>query len=124
MSRVGLAVCATMTLLALGGCERGTPEKGRTSIEVPEGDYQPRLLAMPDAQRNAVFFRAVHDAGRDCQRVVSSAFQGPLLQGRPTWTARCEDGGGWVIIIGKAGVAEVVNLVEAERAGLIKPGSK
>jgi len=63
MSRVGLAVCATMTLLALGGCERGTPEKGRTSIEVPEGDYQPRLLAMPDAQRNAVFFRAVHDAG-------------------------------------------------------------
>jgi hypothetical protein len=29
-----------------------------------------------------------------------------------------------VIIIGKDGVAEVVNLVEAERAGIIEPGSK
>lgn len=123
MSRIGLAVCATAVLLALGGCERGTPEEGTTRIQVPEGDYQARLQALPEGQRNAVFIRALRDAGRDCQRVVSSAFQG-ALQGRPTWTARCDDGVGWVILIGKGGIAEVVNLVEAEQAGLIKPGSK
>lgn len=123
MNGVGLAACATAGLLALGACERGTPEEGTTLIQVPEGDYQARLQALPEGRRNAVFIRALRDAGRDCQRVVGSAFQG-LLQGRPTWTARCDDGIGWVIIIGKAGIAEVVNLVEAERAGVIQPGSK
>jgi hypothetical protein len=122
MGRVGLAVCATAVLLALGGCDRGTAE-GTAAIEVPEGDYQARLQALPEGQRNAVFIRALRDAGRDCQKVVSSAFQG-ALQGRPTWTARCDDGVGWVILIGKAGVAQVVGLLEAERAGLISAGSK
>jgi hypothetical protein len=122
---VGRIAFATLTLalLALGGCESGTPEEDTTKIQVPEGDYQARLEAMPEGQRNAVFIRALRDAKRDCQGVLSSAYQG-LIQTRPTWTARCDDGVGWVIIIGKAGVAEVVNLVEAERAGLIKPGSK
>ena len=123
MRRIGLATCATLALLALGGCERGTPEEDTKKIDVPEGDYQARLQALPEGQRNAVFIRALRDAGRDCQGVTSSAFQG-AIQGRPTWTVRCEDGIGWVILIGKAGVAEVVNLIEAERAGLIKPGSK
>jgi len=123
MTRVCFAACASAVLLALGGCERGTPEEGTTSIQVPEGDYQARLQSLPEGQRNAVFIRALRDAGRDCQGVVSSAYQG-TLQGRPTWTARCDDGVGWVIILGKAGIAEVVNLVEAERAGLIKPGAK
>lgn len=123
MSKLNLAAAVFVTALMLGGCERGTPETGTTSIQVPEGDYQARLEAMPEGQRNAVFIRALRDAGRDCQGVVSSAYQGPL-QNRPTWTARCDDGVGWVIIIGKDGIAEVVNLGEAERAGLIKPGSK
>lgn len=123
MNRVGLTARVTVALLALGGCERGTPEEGTTKIQVPEGDYQARLQALPEGGRNAVFIRALRDAGRDCQGVVSSAFQG-MLQGRPTWTARCDDGVGWVVIIGKDGIAEVVNLVEAERAGLIKPGSQ
>jgi hypothetical protein len=122
MSRV-FAACTLAVLLVLGGCERGAPEEGTTKIQVPEGDYQARLQAMPEGQRNAVFIRALRDAGRDCQGVVSSAFQGEF-RGRPTWTARCDDGVGWVILIGKAGIAEVVNLVEAERAGLINPGSK
>ena len=123
MSRIGVAAWVVAAGLLLGACERGTPEEGRTSIQVPEGEYQARLQALPEGQRNAVFVRALRDAGRDCQGVVSSAFQGPL-RGRPTWTARCDDGVGWVIIIGKTGIAEVVNLEEAERAGVIKPGSK
>jgi hypothetical protein len=123
MHKVIIRAGVITAILALVGCERGTPEESSTSIQVPEGDYQARLEAMPEGQRNAVFIRALRDAGRDCQGVVNSAYQG-ALQDRPTWTARCDDGVGWVIIIGKAGIAEVVNLVEAERAGLIKPGSK
>jgi len=122
MKRLCITACAT-AIMMLAGCEKGAPEEDVKKIEVPEGDYQARLQAMPEGQRNAVFIRALRDARRDCQGVVSSAYQG-LLRDRPTWTARCDDGVGWVIIIGKDGVAEVVNLVEAERAGIIEPGSK
>lgn len=123
MNRIGLAACAAGAMLTIGGCESGEPEPSRTSIQVPEGDYQTRLVALPEGRRNAVFIRALRDAGRDCQGVLNSAQQ-PQLQGRPTWTARCSDGSGWVILIGKDGVAEVVSLPEAERAGLIAAGAK
>lgn len=123
MKRLFFTACVVMALMGLPACDRDAPDAGVRKIEVPEGDYQARLQAMPEGQRNAVFIRALRDAKRDCQGVVSSAYQG-LLRDRPTWTARCNDGVGWVIIIGKDGVAEVVNLVEAERAGIIEPGSK
>jgi hypothetical protein len=117
------ASAAAVMLLALAGCGRGKQDEAMTKIQIPEGDYQARLETMPEGARNAVFIRAIRDAGRKCQGVVGSAYQG-AFRGRPTWTARCDDGVGWVILIGKAGIAEVVNLTEAERAGLIKPGSK
>lgn len=123
MKRLWLTGCAIAALAIPAGCDSGKPAEGVKKIEVPEGDYQARLQTMPEGQRDAVFIRALRDAKRDCQGVVSSAYQG-LLQGRPTWTARCDDGVGWVIIIGKDGIAEVVNLVEAERAGIIEPGSR
>ena len=123
MSRVRVAACAMAVLLVLGGCGRGTQDESKTKIQIPEGDYQARLQAIPEGERNAVFIRAIRDAGRDCQSVVGSAYQG-AFRDRPTWTARCDDGVGWVILMGKAGIAEVVNLPEAERAGLIQPGSK
>ena len=106
-------------LLALSAC--GDNGENVRQIEVEKGDYQARLQAMPEGQRNAVFIRALRDAGRPCQGVENSAYQGER-DGVPTWTARCTDGGGeWLILLGADGVVQVVSAAEAVRGGLAAP---
>jgi hypothetical protein len=63
---------------------------------------------MPEGQRNAVFIRALRDAGIECQGVKASSLVGDT-DGAPTWQATCEDGSEWTIVIGRDGVAQVVN---------------
>lgn len=103
---------AAAALLMLGGCGDGNPAN-TTSIEVPEGNYQAELMAMPEGQRNAVFIRAIRDANapETCQGVESSSYQGET-SGSPTWTARCTGGGDWTIVIGRDGMAEVISAAE------------
>lgn len=103
--------------LALAGCEDGAPEPETTNIVVPEGDYQQALQAMPAVQRNTAFFRAIRDAGRECEDVRGSVAGGEL-QGRPTWTVSCVNGTDWLIIVGRDGVVQVVSRAEAEAMGL------
>ena len=110
---------AAALLVALGACD----DRGQNPrpIEAGKGDYQARLQAMPEGQRNAVFIRALRDAGRPCQGVENSAYQG-VRDGVPTWTARCTDGGGdWLILLGAGGVVQVVSAAEAVRGGLAAP---
>jgi hypothetical protein len=95
-------------LLALCACEGGTREQTTKGIEVPEGDYQARLQAMSEAERNAVFIRAIRDASLPCQHVQSSSFEGETA-GAPTWRARCDETGEWFIVIGRDGVAQVAD---------------
>ena len=112
-----------LAAVPLCGCEGGAPENAVRDIEVPEGDYQARLLAMPEGQRNAVFIRAIRDAGRDCQNVERSAFQGEQM-GQPVWAARCGDGGNWVIVIGRAGIAQVASYDELRAAASKQGGAQ
>ena len=111
MNRIGW----TAALLLLAACDKGAPERTVRDIEVPEGNYQERLVSMPEGERNAVFIRAIRDAGRDCQQVTSSALQGER-GGQPLWTARCNDGGEWIILIGRGGIAQVANAAELKAA--------
>jgi hypothetical protein len=62
---------------------------------------------MPEAQRNAVFYRAIRDAGHECQQVGSSARSGES-DGAPIWQARCRGGASWSIAITENGYALVV----------------
>lgn len=120
MSRM-IAAAGAALMLTLPGCERAAPERETTDIEVPEGDYQARLMAMTDGERNAVFIRALRDAGRDCQGVESSTYQGEP-DGVPTWTARCVgEQGDWLILLGKDGIVQVVSATEAVRGGVAAP---
>lgn len=114
--RYKLAGSATALALALGACS----DDETTPIAIAESDHQQRLQAMPEGQRNAVFIRALRDAGRDCQGVERSAYQG-VREGIPTWTVRCNDGGDWLVLISGAGVAQVVSAAEAVRGGLAAP---
>ncbi|WP_106638589.1 hypothetical protein [Allosphingosinicella vermicomposti] len=105
-------LCATALIAA---CDSGASENDVQPVEVPQGDYQARLMTMPEGQRNAVFIRAIRDAGRDCQNVERSAFQGER-NGQPVWAARCGDGQDWVIVIGRDGIAQIANSQELETA--------
>lgn len=103
--------------LALAACGDGAADRNTTNIQVPEGDYQQQLQTMSDVERNGVFFRAIRDAGRDCSDIQGST-PGGELQGRPTWTARCNNGVDWLIIVGRDGFVQVVSREEAEAMNL------
>ncbi|ARS27865.1 hypothetical protein [Sphingomonas sp. KC8] len=102
---------AAMLALPLAGCGSGTPDTGAANITVPAVDYAERIRAMGDNERNAVLYRAIDDAGRDCQQVTSSSAI-DAINGAPAWVATCEDGGRWTIILGKDGIAQVTNATE------------
>lgn len=104
-------LAAAVLALPLAGCGSGTPDTGAANIIVPAGNYAERLQTMGETERNAVLYRAIHDAGRDCQQVTKSSAADPI-KGAPAWTATCENGGRWTIIIGKDGIAEVTNAAE------------
>lgn len=110
--RKAILWAAAALALPLAACEQGAPEADDRDITVPEGDYAQRIGEMDEGARNAVFLRAIRDAGRECQQVQTSSGQGQV-NGAPAWTATCDDGSQWTIIIGADGVAQVIN-----RAGL------
>ncbi len=118
MRHIVVAAIGAVGMIASSGCNRKAPEQHATQVQVPESDYQVRLLDMPEGGRNAVLHRALQDAGRDCQNVDSSAFKG-MMKGSPTWLAHCHDGSDWVIIIGSSGIAEVASRQEALQAGML-----
>ena len=102
-----------LALLAAAGCG-GEPTNRQ--VPVQGNPFQNQLQAMPEGQRNAVFIRAIRDSGQQCQHVESSA-PGAGVSGTPTWTARCEGGASYTIVILPSGTAQVVNDAEARLVG-------
>lgn len=112
---------AILAIALLCACEEGQQPENNLVSAGPQADYQTRLQALPETARNAVFIRALRDAGFDCQHVEASAFEG-AANGAPTWSARCDDGNRWTIAIGPNGVAQVANAEPP--AGAVGPESK
>lgn len=84
----------TALLLALTAC-------GETQAPAPEPANMSSANAiesMPEGQRNAVFIRAILDAGEQCQGVESSERRGEH-EGYPVWVAHCAGGASWAVII-------------------------
>jgi hypothetical protein len=100
--------------LALGACSQSAAPTANTQVATP-GDTQNRLTAMPEAERDGVFIRAIRDANQDCQHVDSSEASGSH-QGFPVWTAHCSGGGTYTIVITNDGGATVINAAEARLA--------
>jgi hypothetical protein len=107
--------------LALAGCGKGSeePDSAQTIVAETADEYQQKILGLDEGQRNAVFIRAIRDAGVEgsCQGVETSAYVGKH-DGAPMWTARCTDGSDWAILLGPAGTAQVMACAAAEQAGL------
>jgi hypothetical protein len=105
-------------LLALAAC--GTPEAQNAQAPTraaPGTNYVEELRTMNEGQRNATLFRAIQDAGRECQQVVRSA-EAQAVSGSAAWTATCETGVTWVVAVGETGNATVTNARELEAAGV------
>jgi hypothetical protein len=100
-------------VLALAACgqEESTEDSNRMSVR-PAGFA---VASMPEGQRNAVFIRAIRDAGQDCQQVESSK-PGGAYQGMPVWQATCRGGRHWTIVIADDGTAQ---LLDADQARLV-----
>jgi hypothetical protein len=110
-----MTLAATAALLPLAGCDHGgsQAQQPRQPAADAQRDAQVRLAGMPEAERNAVFIRAIRDANFDCQHVDSSSYQG-ISAGTPTWLATCDDASNWVILIGSNGSAQVIKGSEIE----------
>lgn len=101
------ATAAALMLFALSGCHQPAPQKNdATPAALTADDYLKRINGLPQKQRDMTFFRAIDDAGFDCQGVKASEAR-PEVQGYPAWTAHCVDGRDWVVVLEKDGNVQV-----------------
>ena len=101
--------------LAVAACGERAAESPAANVAGPEV-AQNAIESLPEGQRNAVFIRAIQDAGHDCQHVATSDRNGEY-QGMPAWSASCTGGEDWIIVIGPGGTATVLSADAAEIAG-------
>ena len=114
--RKAMAGAGAALIIGLSACG-GTGVETANKAQGPGPDaIQNQLASMPEAQRNAVFIRAIRDAGQECQHVESSRADGEH-QGLPVWSATCSGGGTFTIVIMNNGTATVLNAEEARLAG-------
>lgn len=108
MKKAALLAALVCAVSACGGGEA----PANNAAGAGEEDFQARILAMPEGQRNGVFIRAIRDARQTCQRVDSSAPAAPV-RGRPVWTAVCEGGESYTLVILAGGNVQVLNDAES-----------
>lgn len=106
-----LAILAALAAFT-AACNDSQPvATGPTSNEAANAE---RIAAMPEGQRNAVFIRAIRDAGLGCQHVEASQRAGSYEE-YPVWNAECTGGGRWTIVITPSG-AQIIDADEARLA--------
>lgn len=54
-------------------------------------NYVDEVAALPQQARDAVFFRAIRDAGLPCQRIIESRQMPDAAPPAAAWRAQCED---------------------------------
>ena len=112
------AAGATMLILALAGCgDDAAPPPANDAATNTGVDVAEQLAALPEGQRNGVFIRAIRDAGEECQHVIASSRAGEY-QGRPVWSAQCDGGDSWTIVVTRDGTAQLINDAEARLVGV------
>jgi hypothetical protein len=113
---------AALLALATAACGGGAPTANQATQgmnEAPAANAAAsaqasgaRVAALPEGERNGTFYRAIHDAGMDCQQVSASRSAGSY-HGLPVWNADCRGGGHWTLVIGNDGIVQVLNANEA-----------
>ena len=109
-------IVAALLAVPLAACGPSQSQNAETGAQpAPPGGYANAMRSMPEGQRNATLYRAIADAGRECQQVDQSQ-EIPSVQGNPAWTATCETGVTWVVVLNKDGIATATNAGELQGA--------
>src|SRR6185295_17435679 len=104
---------SALLAVATAACSGNVPAQNEVMNQAPPANATAqatgaRIAALPEAQRNATFYRAIHDAGMDCQEVTASQ-AGGLYRGLPVWNATCRGGGHWTLVIGNDDIVQILN---------------
>jgi len=94
--------------LMVAACGQPAPQQNAAATvpAKPEIDYLARINALAPKQRDVVFYRALDDSGSDCQ-AISSSEPRARVAGRPAWTAHCEDGRDWIVVLQENGLLQI-----------------
>lgn len=106
MNRVRSALIGTGLLLS--ACDGAAPPAphGNTAASADRA-LVTRIEALPPAQLNIMLFRAIRDAGHDCQGIAASRRIADQVA-RPAWSAECERSGGrFLLVLSPAGLMNV-----------------
>ncbi|MBV5325956.1 MAG: hypothetical protein J0626_12250 [Rhodospirillaceae bacterium] len=66
-----------IALLGLAACEPRDAAKQQDGAAQEQSNQAATVAALPQGQRDGVFFRAIRDAGLNCQHLISIPPQGP-----------------------------------------------
>jgi hypothetical protein len=114
MTRQFVPVLGALLLAACNQPSETVPANGVDAEPLPgsemgnaaEGNATNAVLALNDRQRNAVFIRAILDAGLKCEAVTASERIADM-NGQPTWRAHCGPNDAHIISIAADGTATI-----------------
>jgi hypothetical protein len=88
-----------------------------TAAAGPSADtFANRIAALPEAQRNGAFMRAISDAGFACQKIEHAAAHAPI-EGHPAWTIDCIHDNDYVALATGGDTLQIVPGRPADTAG-------
>ncbi|VXC59191.1 hypothetical protein [Sphingomonas sp. AX6] len=102
-----LATMAGALLLTACGQQAAEPENVTANEAADTTNYVAEVLALNEAQRRGVMFRAIRDAGLPCQEVTSAEIEPEMTP--TTWRATCENGADHLIAMQASGDATVMS---------------
>jgi len=103
-------------MLALAGCEDGTPPENRQQIKVVNPHHD-QLMGLSSLNQRLGLMRAIRDNGKRCQRVDGARYQEDH-RGMAMWVALCSDQRHWAIFIAPNGDTQVRNCDEMHQLQL------
>jgi len=108
------AAIAALAIIATACSRNDDAPQSRPVVTASANNVSTQVSGLTDRQRNAVFIRAIRDAGLECQHVDWSTLYG-TFRGMPVWTAACARNQVWVIVVRNDGVAQILNPTDGLR---------
>ena len=104
-------------LLALAGCDGGTPaSENVSSVAARPNPYQKQLVALSEVDRKLVLRRAVQDDGGTCPKVRSSRYQ-QEYKGMAMWVSYCSNEA-WAVYVDPDGNVQARPCRQSKQLGL------
>lgn len=102
-----MPILLAMTLLS--ACESAPTAPAAKPTPMAPSEFQKKVAALTDAERNIVFIRAIRDAGKDCQGVTGAEKQPDLPTGEQYFVATCTDGTKYGVLLGRDDTAKIIS---------------